>query len=126
MLALQLIHSLDRPIINLVHVTFALLDILGKTPFVKNQEINCFVNKLMDNYLKNYSSHLLNDLEAHPTIIKTLLNYFDQQPHMMISGEWHSGFIQTLLAAITKATNAVKIAVHHLYKKYLDFPNIQQ
>ncbi|WGM01096.1 pentapeptide repeat-containing protein [Arsenophonus nasoniae] len=125
-LALQLIDSLDRPAINLTHVRLPLLDILAKEPFVKNQVINQFVNKLMRNFLENNALQLLSKLETNPQITHTFIKYFDQQPELMVSAEFNSAFIQTILAARIKGTEGVKTAAQQLYQKYLDLPAIQQ
>lgn len=127
-LVLQLIHSLESCHADkLADVTLPLLDTLGKSPFIKNHEINHFVNQLIDNYLKKYSLQLLNNLNTHPTITNTFLDYFDQHPHLMASTELNSAFIQTLIAARTQnieTTNAV--LAYNLYEKYLSQPAIWQ
>ncbi|HGJ5892595.1 MAG TPA: pentapeptide repeat-containing protein [Arsenophonus apicola] len=126
-LVIQLIHSLDQPGINLNRVTLPLLDIIARLPFIKNQQINQFVNKLLDNYLKDYSSELLSALEAHPTIVNSLLNYFEQKPSLMVLPGFHSSFMQTLLAARTQGLDVANAGLAcNLYEKYLKLPEIQQ
>jgi uncharacterized protein YjbI with pentapeptide repeats len=70
-LALQLIRSLDKPSLNLTNVTFPLLDILSKEPFIINQDISLFVNKLVAN-LENHASQFFSAAETafHP-VFKT-------------------------------------------------------
>lgn len=63
--------------------------------------ISHFINALMSNYLKNLSPNLLSLLENCSTITNLFLNYFDQHPHLMVSSEFNSNFIQVLLAVIT-------------------------
>lgn len=97
--ALQLVHSLDQPDINLSHVTLPLLDILGKPPFICNKEISNFINKLMDNYLATPSTQLINMLKARPANINIFLDYFNHQPELIVFPQFNSSFIQTILAA---------------------------
>ncbi|WGL99603.1 pentapeptide repeat-containing protein [Arsenophonus sp. aPb] len=126
-LALQLIHSLDQPNINLSSVALPLLDTFSKAPFNKNQQINQFVDKLITSYLADYALHLLSKLDAHPTIINNFLHYFDRHPYLMISDKLNSGFIQTILAARTQDINTNNVGMaHSLYEKYLALPEIQQ
>lgn len=127
-LALQLVHSLDQPDINLSHVTLPLLDILGKPPFIRNEEISNFINKLMDNYLANPSTQLINMLEARPANINIFLDYFNHQPELMVSPQFNSSFIQTILAARTGGNIDSKIATmaNQLYEQYLQLPEIKQ
>ncbi|MDR5611549.1 MAG: hypothetical protein RAM36_00445 [Arsenophonus sp.] len=123
-MALQLVHSLDQPDINLSHVTLPLLDILGKPPFISNEEISNFINKLMDNYLANPSTKLINMLEARPANINIFLDYFNHQPELMVSPQFNSSFIQTILAARTGGNIDSKIATmaNQLYEQYLQLP----
>ena len=51
-LALQVIHSLEHSTVNLTNVMPSRLDIFSKALFIKNPEINNFVDKLIENYLK--------------------------------------------------------------------------
>ena len=121
-LACQLITSLEKSNANLVDVTLPLLDIFGKTPFMTNEYISRFVNTLTSNYLKNLSPALLSLLENRSTITNLFLNYFDQHPHLMVSSEINSNFIQVLLAARTQGIDAA----HSLYQEYLNMFEIQQ
>ncbi|MDR5616752.1 pentapeptide repeat-containing protein [Arsenophonus sp.] len=121
-LACQLITSLEKSNANLINVTLPLLDIFGKTSFMTNGYISHFVNTLTSNYLKNLSPNLLSLLENRSTITNLFLNYFDQHPHLMVSSEFNSNFIQVLLAARTQGIDAG----HSLYEKYLSMPEIQQ
>ncbi|HGJ5864136.1 MAG TPA: pentapeptide repeat-containing protein [Arsenophonus nasoniae] len=127
-LALQLIHSLDQPDINLNHVTLPLLDILGKPSFTTNKEISNFVNKLMDNYLANPSTQLINTLKTHPALINIFLNHFSHHPDLMASAKFNSSFIQTILAARTQTgiDNVTTTMANKLYEKYLQLPEIKQ
>ncbi|HGJ5897361.1 pentapeptide repeat-containing protein [Arsenophonus apicola] len=127
-LALQLIHSFDQPDINLNHVTLPLVDILGKPSFMTNKEISTFVNKLMDNYLANPSTQLINTLQTHPALINIFLNHFNHQPDLMVSAKFNSSFIQTILAARTQTgidSVTTKLA-NKIYEKYLQLPEIKQ
>lgn len=121
-LACQLITSLEKHNTNLIDVTFPLLDILGNASFMTNAYISRFVNTLTSNYLKNLSPNLLSLLENRSTITNLFLNYFDQHPHLMVSSELNTNFIQVLLAARTQGIDAA----HSLYEKYLNMPEIQQ
>ncbi|HGJ5867230.1 pentapeptide repeat-containing protein [Arsenophonus nasoniae] len=127
-LALQLIHSLDQPDINFNHVTLPLLDILGKPSFTTNKEISNFVNKLMDNYLANPSTQLINTLKTHPALINIFLNHFSHHPDLMASAKFNSSFIQTILAARTQTgiDNVTTTMANKLYEKYLQLPEIKQ
>ncbi|HGJ5880427.1 MAG TPA: pentapeptide repeat-containing protein [Arsenophonus nasoniae] len=125
-LALQVIHSLEHSTVNLTNVTPSLLDIFSKALFIKNPEINNFVDKLIENYLKKPSLQLINKLEAHPTMIPAFLNYFDRQPYLMELAKYNDAFIQTLIATRTQGADSIKITANSLYKKYLHLPYIQQ
>ncbi|WGL98747.1 pentapeptide repeat-containing protein [Arsenophonus sp. aPb] len=127
-LALQLIHSLDQPNINLKHVTLPLLDFLAKPAFMSNKEISIFVNKLMDNLLANSSTQLINTLKKRPANINIFLNYFNHQPNLMVSAKFNSSFIQTILAARTQTgiDSLTTTMANKLYEKYLQLPEIKQ
>ncbi|WP_119712470.1 hypothetical protein [Arsenophonus endosymbiont of Aleurodicus floccissimus] len=92
-LALQLIHSLDLPGINLLQVRLPLIEILGRPPFINNQEINHFINKLIENCLTDSSLGLLNNFKSHPQLIKPFFNYFAQHLHLLASAHLNSAFI---------------------------------
>lgn len=114
-LALQVIHSLEHSTVNLTNVTPSLLDIFSKALFIKNPEINNFVDKLIENYLKKPSLQLINKLEAHPTMIPAFLNYFDRQPYLMELAKYNDAFIQTLIATRTQGADSIKITANSLY-----------
>nr|WP_255479096.1 pentapeptide repeat-containing protein [Arsenophonus endosymbiont of Aphis craccivora] len=126
-LALQLIHSLDRPGINFLQVRLPLIEVLGRPLFINNQEINHFVNKLIENCLTDSSLGLLNNFKSHPQLIKPFFNYFAQHPHLLASVHVNSSFIQTIIAARMAGINVVEnLAINELYEKYLKLPEIQQ
>lgn len=126
-LALQLIHSLDRPGINLLQVRLPLIEVLGRPLFINNQEINHFVNKLIENCLTGSSLGLLNNFKSHPQLIKPFFNYFAQHPYLLSSVHVNSSFIKTIIAARMAGINVVEnLSINELYEKYLKLPEIQQ
>ncbi|OON41995.1 hypothetical protein BTJ39_02230 [Izhakiella australiensis] len=120
-MARELVRSLRNARADPYAVALPLMDVLSKSPYSHDAEINGWMNTVCEKYLQPYNRL---PLPSNEGVLNQSVNLFAQKPEMMLS---HNGaFIQVIALGMSESSSpAIKAKATTLYETYLALDQIK-
>ncbi|WP_196239597.1 pentapeptide repeat-containing protein [Izhakiella australiensis] len=120
-MARELVRSLRDARADTSAVALPLMDVLSKSPYNQDAEINGWMDTVCEKYLQQYNRL---PLPGNEGVLNQSFNLFAQKPEMMLT---HNGaFIQVIALGMSASSSpAMKEKAASLYTKYLEHDQIK-